>query len=108
MQQRSVGIIILLLLLCFAMFGCTRKSSDSKITDDITFDKVNRTHGKVDIVRVDPDGAVVLQLHDNTDTFIVRSSESTTMSNGITAVVIASDPELQTATIRMTIQAKGK
>ena len=108
MQQRSVGIGMFLLLLSGAMFGCTRKPSYSRVTDDISFDKANKTQGNVDIVRVELDGAVVLQLHDNTDTITVRSSESTTLPNGATAVVIASDPELQTATIRMSIEAKGE
>jgi len=108
MKQRNVAIGIFLMLLASVVFGCTRTPSRSLVTDDITFDKANRTHGNVELVRVDPDGAVVLKLHDAEDTIIVRSSGPTTLPNGAKAVVIASDPESQTATIRASTEAKSR
>ena len=108
MKQRNFVIGILLILIASVIFGCTRRPSRSRVTDDITFDEADRTHGSVEFVRVDPDGSVVLKLRDVADTVIVRSSGPAKLPNGTEAAVIASDHELQTATIRASGEAKDR
>lgn len=107
-MQHNIRIGILVVLLGSVIVSCTRAPSRSLVTDDLTFDKVNRTHGNIEFVRVDPDGAVVLQLQGTAGTIIVRASEPTTLPNGTKAVVIASDPQLQTATVRGSFEVKGE
>ena len=113
-MRRCIGIGILVFLLggvIVYIYTCTPSrgpSSRGLVTDSITFDKDNRTHRNVEFVRVNPNGAVVLHFQDTGDTITVRASEPTTLPNGARAVVIASDPELQTATIRASIEAKGR
>ncbi len=95
--------LIWMLLVSSVIVGCKREPSYSVIRDNLTFDKVNTAHGKIGLIRVDPDGAVVLKHHDKSETTTVRSSEYIALSNRVKAALIASDPNLQTATIRIEI-----
>jgi len=100
-MNHKMRIVILMILIGSAIVGCKRTPSYSVITDDLIFNEVDTTHGKIELVRVDPDGAVVLKHHDKSEPITVRSSEYTPLSNRVKAALIASDPNLQSATIRI-------
>ena len=106
MTKRHVRIGILLLLLGSIICGCTQKPSKSLVIDEVAFDKANRTQGNVEFVRVAPDGSVALKLQDKKEPITVRSSGYTILSDKAKVIVIASDPEMQTATIRMAVEKR--
>jgi hypothetical protein len=108
MTNRNVAIGILLLLLGSIVCGCIQEPSKSLVTDDISFDEANRTQGNVEFVNVAPDGTVVLKYQDKPESIMVRPSEYTTLSQNAKVIVIASNPQLQTATIRMSVEKKGR
>ena len=107
-MNHNIRIGLWVVLIGSVIVGCTREPSRSVVTDDVTFNKDNRTQGKIEFVRVDPDGSVALKYQDNSEPITVRPSEYTTLSNRVKAVVIASDPELQTATIRVRMSKETK
>jgi hypothetical protein len=100
-MNHKIRIAILMVLIGSPLVSCKRAPSYSVITDDLIFNKDNNTYGKIELIRVDPNGAVVLKHHDKKKPMTVRSSGYTTLSIGVKAVVIAADAELQTTTIRV-------
>lgn len=108
MKKRHVRIGISLFLLGSTIYGCMRKPSKSLVIDEVSFDKANRTQGNVEFVNVAPDGSVALKLQDKKEPIMVRSSGYTILSDKAKVIVIASDAEMQTATIRMAVEKKGR
>jgi len=108
MNKRYIRIGVFLLLLSSIICSCIQKPSRSLVIDDASFDKSNRTRGTIEFVRVAPDGTVVLKHQGKKEPITVRSSGYTTLSDKAKVIVIASDPELQTATIRMSVEKRGK
>ena len=108
MQKRIIAIGMTVLLLGSVLIGCKRQPTYSMVTDDLVFDKNNKIQGMFEIVRVNPGGTVVLNVENSVETTTIGSVEFTKLSTGVKARVIASDAELQTATIRVSVKKKNR
>ena len=102
-MNHNIKRALYIVLIGSVIVSCKRDPSYSVITDDLVFSRDKKRHGKIELVHVDPNGAVVLKHHDQKELITVRSSGYTTLSHGVKAVVIAAEAELQTTTIRVRI-----
>ena len=108
MQKRLIAIGITVLFLGSVLIGCNRQPTYSMVTDDLVFDKNNKIQGMFEMIRVNPGGTVVLNRQNSVETTTIGSVGFTKLSTDVKARVIASDAELQTATICVSVKKKNR